>query len=68
MEFPEDFKPEALAALQAVGIDTTPLSSKTVAGRLDRGDRLSMETAGGGGWGAVPRDASGDEPPESTSE
>jgi N-methylhydantoinase B len=28
------------------------LSSKSVAGRLDTGDRLVMETAGGGGWGA----------------
>ncbi len=27
------------------------LSSKTLAGRLDKGDRLIMETAGGGAWG-----------------
>jgi N-methylhydantoinase B len=28
-----------------------PLSSKTLAGRLNAGDALWMETAGGGGWG-----------------
>jgi N-methylhydantoinase B len=30
------------------------LASKTVAGRLGKGDRLVIETAGGGGWGAPP--------------
>jgi N-methylhydantoinase B len=31
----------------------TQLASKTVAGQLDAGDVLFMETAGGGGWGAA---------------
>ena len=30
----------------------TPLSSKTPAGRLKKGEALWIETAGGGGWGA----------------
>jgi N-methylhydantoinase B/oxoprolinase/acetone carboxylase alpha subunit len=29
------------------------LASKTVAGQLNAGDVLFMETAGGGGWGAA---------------
>jgi N-methylhydantoinase B len=36
-----------------------PLSSKTIAGKLNVGDALWMETAGGGGWGkADPESAS----------
>lgn len=38
--------------LRADGVHVA-LSSKTVAGGLERGDRLFMETAGGGGWGAI---------------
>lgn len=33
-----------------------PLSSKTEAGRLEAGDRLWLETAGGGGWGKAGRE------------
>lgn len=38
------------AVIRADGTEVE-LSSKTLAGRLDTGDRLVMETAGGGGWG-----------------
>jgi N-methylhydantoinase B len=31
----------------------TPLRSKTLAGHLEAGDTLVMETAGGGGWGKI---------------
>lgn len=37
-----------------------PLSSKTPAGRLEAGDALCLETAGGGGWGAPGAGAPGE--------
>jgi N-methylhydantoinase B len=39
---------------------TVSLSSKTPAGRLDAGDALWLETAGGGGWGEPGPDAPGE--------
>ena len=41
-------------AIEHVDGSTTELSSKTVAGRLSKGEALWIETAGGGGWGTPP--------------
>jgi N-methylhydantoinase B len=41
----------AAFAIEHVDGSRTPLSSKTPAGRLMKGEALWIETAGGGGWG-----------------
>lgn len=41
----------AAFAIEHVDGSRTPLSSKTPAGRLMKGEALRIETAGGGGWG-----------------